>query len=176
MRFGIALLFLALSVLCAAAGMRSYWLYEGFAHVRQERPYFDLTSDEGWLTLRVSERPPMTRGTFWVRRPQRSNVAIHQAGFFDAATGITWWGLTYFEGSLIALPAPNRFSHSFSVPYWLVASLAAAWPLIHFVRRWRAIRARDSGTICGVCGYDLRASPHRCPECGTVLPQPPHNE
>jgi hypothetical protein len=53
-----------------------------------------------------------------------------------------------------------------SVPVWLPTLLSAILPALWFTRLLRARRARRQGR-CANCGYDLRATPDRCPECGT---------
>jgi hypothetical protein len=55
------------------------------------------------------------------------------------------------------------------VPYWLVALIFAVLPSL-FLRRHRKLRPVRMG-LCPTCGYDLRATPDRCPECGTVTAQ-----
>ncbi len=55
------------------------------------------------------------------------------------------------------------------LPYWLLVLLfgiAPVWWAIGWDRR-RIGRCRAAG-CCTRCGYDLRASPDRCPECGAI--------
>jgi hypothetical protein len=53
------------------------------------------------------------------------------------------------------------------VSYWLIVPLFAVFPLLWLYRRATRRRRIDRGR-CATCGYDLRMTPDRCPECGAV--------
>lgn len=58
------------------------------------------------------------------------------------------------------------------VPYWLlmIVTGVAARPWLRAAWREHLIGRRASLGQCLACGYDLRASPDRCPECGSPIP------
>jgi hypothetical protein len=62
-------------------------------------------------------------------------------------------------------PNPTFSIWNAAVPFWFIALLLSILPTRRYMR-WR--RSRISQGDCAVCGYDLRATPERCPECGTV--------
>ena len=55
----------------------------------------------------------------------------------------------------------------FVVPLWFVFGMGSVLPFGRMVRK-RLRRRQIRVGFCHVCGYDLRATPDRCPECGTV--------
>ena len=56
---------------------------------------------------------------------------------------------------------------TFEVPHWFALLLTAALPAVRLAGLFRARRHARVG-LCPICGYDLRATPDKCPECGEV--------
>jgi hypothetical protein len=52
-------------------------------------------------------------------------------------------------------------------PTGFLAAAAAMLPAMWVIRNVKRRMWRQSG-CCAACGYDLRATPDRCPECGEV--------
>jgi hypothetical protein len=74
-------------------------------------------------------------------------------------TGGAYYGDATFTGQFLI-----------TLPLWLPVALAAILPAVR-ARRWQVRRARRrrvgaGGIPCPRCGYDLRATPDTCPECG----------
>jgi hypothetical protein len=158
-----ALLFTVLSgLLCAlfeAAWLRSFWvathvyLFAGYSRHM-------LTSERGGLVYRVSGAISTDRwsGTIglvdgdWLTLP---------AGF-DAKPSWSFAGFSYSNGRQRTVP-----TEIWRVPYWFPTGAAAAC----FALLLRSFRLRGiSPGHCLSCGYDLRASPEKCPECGAAAP------
>jgi hypothetical protein len=55
------------------------------------------------------------------------------------------------------------------VPFWFLVILFSILPIV-WIRRAIRDRARRAHGLCAQCGYDLRATPGRCPECGRHAP------
>jgi hypothetical protein len=86
----------------------------------------------------------------WTIQPFASVVCDHNfAGF-----GVMRWG------------GQPPVLEGIDVPYWFVF-LATALPAI-ISSLLRINRSRTKVGFCAKCGYDLRATPDRCPECGAV--------
>ena len=65
-------------------------------------------------------------------------------------------------------PSYGRFRlESIWMPYWVVVGVTAVLPIRRYAK-WRSRRRRSARGLCLECGYDLRGTPDRCPECGTI--------
>jgi hypothetical protein len=142
-------------LLCvAAAGMwvRSYWALDTHTWQRAGGGKILCMSAEGGAA--IVAWPPMT----WEELATPSAGGARVVTFLDFA-----WVTDRYGATLV---------RTLVVPYWLPTLACALLPVLRARRTWkaRAKARRERAGLCPSCGYDLRATPGRCSECGADSP------
>lgn len=167
-----------LLILCIATvglWVRSYWVYDGFVRVNEQRlrngqlkqigvNIYHASGASYVVRYQVTEHLPwleetgMSTGRWFYQRSQKP--AERRWGF-----GFARVPCMNSSGQLTGI------STDVAIPYWALALAAAILPIAR-AAQWRRV-SRASMRLCRVCGYDLRATPGRCPECGHLPAQVP---
>lgn len=143
--------------------------WSGTERVTYPRKLIQLAWGRGIVSLLVMRREPLAReaeatkltverGTHWFRL-QDSFVA-YMRPFRTGHMGFS----DHDEKPVRTSDGPHVWYCS--VPTWLPLVLSAVLPSAVVASRVRQSRRRRMH-LCVICGYNLRATPDRCPECGT---------
>jgi hypothetical protein len=147
-------------LLCVAAcvlWVRSYRIVDICQKHRAGR-YRQIVSSGGLLQLELGPTR-LPDATTWTSRPGRY-INLGPAAKVD------WRFHQFMSLSGTTKGVPQRFSQLMA-PHWSLALLFGMLPAVWAVV-WLRRRRRFGAGRCSACGYDLRATPERCPECGTV--------
>jgi hypothetical protein len=171
---------LLLRVAVCVMWVRSYWVHDMLRWTRADDAgrlrygwYREVESGRGhfaWAcNAEVYERVAVTPAEAarpvgrWQRDGWQRGRARSPAAGWSRRPNLPWG----FHFAWVT--SPHTVRREGRVAHWAIAIPAAALPA------WRLVRSRRRMSppgLCHRCGYDLRATPGKCPECGTLAPTP----
>jgi hypothetical protein len=147
---GVSVLSLILCLATVGLWVRSYWAHDVFYRYSGGAKGFQLHSSTGDVVVYLGRNSPgVARADGWHHFAQPTFRSVTIPMFrFDRA------------------PLESGFKWIIGTPHWLPALLFALAPAWWLLGPWRRQSKRRKLGLCLNCGYDLRATPARCPECG----------
>jgi hypothetical protein len=128
-----------------------YWSSSRFRYITESRPESPLSRP--WIGGIVSES---IFGSFGIRRIESMTTYEGEHRTSPIHTGYS-----------VETETALTITHKIFFPYWFLFLLLLIRPICAF-RRWRLRNERLTRGLCLGCGYDLCATPDRCPECGAA--------
>lgn len=169
------------------AWVRSHWARDKFSWWSvSTRPFESSWTDRSLMTglgqLRIDYRSSQTTGpiartssaTPGFRHEAVSPTLTYSRFIHGRAPALELWGFVFDFRRTFEFEADIGASHFVGwycvIPLWFPTTVTGFIVIGSAVRPLSAVR-RSNRRCCTVCGYDLRASPDRCPECGAIKPK-----
>jgi hypothetical protein len=159
-----SVLSLLLALASAAAVDRSYWVVARVSYTERNGYGRMMVSCGRVVDLFQPTARPLSVGG---RQYAGWSVYARPAGVGDPAVDLPADRFGFGSGHFFTSMAHDMEWRSYPI-WWLPAPFMFI-SLAGFAGSLRRRRRRLAG-LCAVCGYDLRASTDRCPECGTPIP------
>ena len=178
---GVSGVCLVLLVAAFLVWVRSYWAIDEVAfHRTGSWRKYELSTLPGKLRLiRLDDWHEPAPVTFVSARrggvtEQEWNLKPTALSWFPgapfgnaASVSVRFAGVSYDRDQFLIRFSEPTAVHIWKLPLWPICLLLAMAPASRVIGvvRWRR---RASMGCCRACGYDMRATPERCPECGAT--------
>ena len=131
----------------------------GVGHYYGEKGWAGFYCARGEVIVGIGREPvaAVVKHDYYARPVKKGRDEMN----FEDMSGGQRMGVGYFQSH-------NPRVHYLLMPLWVAWGLASV-PI--FVVCWKKVRKswRKSVNLCEGCGYDLRESSGRCPECGREM-------
>jgi hypothetical protein len=175
---GLALISLVFCIALILLWARGFWVQDYVSWLKingRQSEHIEATNAQGRLQLQVAylEMSPLVEpkdknGTSidWWDLPSYPNLALTTYHYtIKPSIAIGFWGFQFVRADSRDWEASQLRDYSITLPMPFILLCTGVCPAIW---AWKSFRRTEKPGYCSKCGYDLRATPNLCPECGTV--------